>query len=607
MPEDLANQIAAGEVVERPASAVKELVENALDAGATRIRVELERGGLERIRIVDDGCGMTADDARLCIERHATSKLTDKAQLFAIGTFGFRGEALPSIASVSRFALTTKPHGALGGTRVRVDGGVVVEVADAGCPPGTEIEVQDLFFNTPARLKFLKQETTELRHVTESVQRIALAHPNVHITVAHNGRTYLDFPRVTNLAERLLVVLGRDDASMVYPLEPAEQDGVRCTGFFGQPTLSRRTSATIWTFVNGRFVRDKTVMSAIRVGYDSMIDRGRYPVALLELEVALDAVDVNVHPMKTEVRFHDTQAVFRAVRRSIAQSVSAAPWVPLGAPTFAPARPPERSDAIGSAPVPEQVGLPVKSYSLHRSVSGGSASRYGWSGDAEPVAVVAASGARTEHASTLSLRLPEPEDGGATFFQALTYLGHLRGTYLLAADAAGLVVVDQHAAHERITFEVLRLAWRDRRTQSQPMLVPQVLELDPVRAGTLTDALEFFARLGFEIEPFGGTDFALKAAPAVLTGRKLVPMIYDTLDELAEHGNSDRLTAAVDAILVRMACHGSIRAGDTLTADEVFALFRDLDRVDFGANCPHGRPVYFRMSIEELETRFERR
>ena len=306
MPEDLANQIAAGEVVERPASAVKELVENALDAGATRIRVELERGGLERIRIVDDGCGMTADDSRLCIERHATSKLTDKAQLFAIGTFGFRGEALPSIASVSRFALTTKPHGALGGTRVRVDGGVVVEVADAGCPPGTEIEVQDLFFNTPARLKFLKQETTELRHVTESVQRIALAHPNVHITVAHNGRTYLDFPRVTNLAERLLVVLGRDDASMVYPLEPAEQDGVRCTGFFGQPTLSRRTSATIWTFVNGRFVRDKTVMSAIRVGYDSMIDRGRYPVALLELEVALDAVDVNVHQMKTEVSFHDT-------------------------------------------------------------------------------------------------------------------------------------------------------------------------------------------------------------------------------------------------------------------------------------------------------------
>ena len=607
MPEDLANQIAAGEVVERPASAVKELVENALDAGATRIRVELERGGLERIRIVDDGCGMTADDARLCIERHATSKLTDKAQLFAIGTFGFRGEALPSIASVSRFSLTTKPHGALGGTRVRVDGGVVVEVADAGCPPGTEIEVQDLFFNTPARLKFLKQETTELRHVTESVQRIALAHPNVHITVAHNGRTYLDFPRVTNLAERLLVVLGRDDASMVYPLEPAEQDGVRCTGFFGQPTLSRRTSATIWTFVNGRFVRDKTVMSAIRVGYDSMIDRGRYPVALLELDVALDAVDVNVHPMKTEVRFHDTQAVFRAVRRSIAQSVSAAPWVPLGAPAVAPARPPGQSEAAVSAPLPEQVGLPVKSYSLHRSVTGGSASRYGWSGDAEPVTVVAASGTRTERASTLSLRLPEPQDGGATFFQALTYLGHLRGTYLLAADAAGLVVVDQHAAHERITFEVLRLAWRDRRTQSQPMLVPQVLELDPVRAGTLTDALEFFARLGFEIEPFGGTDFALKAAPAVLTGRKLVPMIYDTLDELAEHGNSDRLTAAVDAILVRMACHGSIRAGDTLTADEVFALFRDLDRVDFGANCPHGRPVYFRMSIEELETRFERR
>lgn len=604
MPEDLANQIAAGEVVERPASAVKELVENALDAGATRVRVELERGGLALIRVVDDGCGMSAEDARLCIERHATSKLTRRDQLFSIGTFGFRGEALPSIASVSRFSLTSKPTGALGGTRVRVEGGVVREVSDAGAPPGTEVEVRDLFFNTPARLKFLKREATELSHVTEALQRVALAHPAVHFTVAHNGRTYLDLPRVHDIAERLRVVLGRDDASQVYPLEPAAQDGVRCTGYFGQPTLTRRNSSKIWTFVNGRYVSDRTILSAIRIGYDNMLDRGRYPVVLLTLDVPLDTVDVNVHPMKTEVRFHDAQAVFRAVRRSIAQSVAAAPWVE-GGPK------PSVSDAWRAVPaeappqpVPEQGSLPVRAYSLHRTREGSWGQRSGWGSDADH--------APTARSTTWSRRpMLDGEDGSAEgrtgFFQSLQYIGHVRGTYLLASDGEGLVVVDQHAAHERITYEVLRRAWRERRTQQQPLLVPQVLELDAVRAGTMSDQLEFFGALGFDIEPFGGHDFALKAAPAVLSGRPLLAMLTDALDDLAEHGASGRIDAAVDAILVRMACHGSIRAGDVLNAEEVFGLFRDLDGVDFGANCPHGRPVYFRMGIDELETRFERR
>ncbi|MFT4705401.1 MAG: DNA mismatch repair protein MutL [Bradymonadia bacterium] len=603
MPEDLANQIAAGEVVERPASAVKELVENALDAGATRVRIELERGGLSLLRVVDDGHGMSADDARLCIERHATSKLTSRDQLFRIATFGFRGEALPSIASVSRFSLTTKPRGVLGGTRVEVNGGVVQRVGDAGCPPGTEIVVEDLFFNTPARLKFLKKEATELRQVTETVQRLALAHPETHFTVAHNGRVYLDLPSVTAIEERLVGILGRDDASMVFPLEPAEQDGVTASGFFSQPTLTRRTSNALWTFVNGRFVRDRTIQSAVRVGYEGMLDRGRYPVVLLYLDVPFEMVDVNVHPMKTEVRFHRADAVFRAVRRAVAQSLATAPWVPAGqaAPSGAwVGRRAEQSDG----PSVEQAELPVRTYTLH---SRGGAPSHSVSVGPWTSGTSQWSGAGTDDAEVAESGQGSDTQLGAGYFERLHYIGNYRSTYLLNADRGGLVVVDQHAAHERITFERLRLSWRDRRTQTQPMLVPALLSLDASRTLTLSDNLEFFSTLGFEIEPFGETDFALKAAPAVLGQRPLQAMLIDALDDLAEHGQSTRLEDAVDAILLRMACHGSIRAGDTLTKDEVYELYRELDRVDFGANCPHGRPVYFNMTLEELETRFERR
>ena len=606
MSEELANQIAAGEVVERPASAVKELVENALDAGAKRVRVELERGGLALIRVVDDGHGMSADDARLCIERHATSKLTEREQLFAIGTYGFRGEALPSIASVSRFTLITKPHDVLGGTRVDVEGGRVTDIRDTGAPPGTEIVVRDLFYNTPARLKFLKREATELRHVTETLQRLALAYPETHFSVAHNGRVYLDLPAVDDIAQRLVTLLGRDDARDMLPLQPAEQDGVRCSGFISQPRLTRRTASGVWTFVNRRYIRDRAIQSAIRVGYQGMLDRGRYPVALLYLDVPHDAVDVNVHPMKTEVRFHQTDAVFRAVRRSIANSLAEAPWIPKGEGPQ-PAHPREEGDI---APNVSQESLPIRSYTLRsdrrfgESVEGAG----GWSAvDAPPVGPAPSIAPQPPDGGASEANADPPAPARGTFFQSLHYIGHFRGTYLLASDGDGLVVVDQHAAHERIWFERLRVAWYERRHQVQPLLVPQVISFTPVRAATMSAHLEFFEGLGFELEPFGGTEFALKAAPVVFGQRPLKALLIDTLDELADVGASSRLEDAVDALLLRMACHGSIRAGDVQSAPEVAQLFRELDEVDFGANCPHGRPVYFRLSLEELETRFDRR
>ena len=584
MPDDLADQIAAGEVVERPASAVKELVENSIDAGAKRIVVELEDGGLTLIRVTDDGSGMTPEDARLCVRRHATSKVKVKADLDAITTLGFRGEALPSIASVSQFSLLTKPHGVLGGTRVRVDGGKLEEVASAGAPPGTEIAIRNLFYNTPARLKFLKTRATETRHVVETVQRSAMANPSVGFRLEHNGRRVLDLPPVETQADRIFGLFGQKESEGLYPLDPAEQDGVVCEGFFGKPTLSRRTTSGIWTFVNGRFVRDKTVHGAVRVAYQGMVDKGRHPVVVLFLTVPPTSVDVNVHPAKTEVRFHQSDAVFRSVRRAIANSLAAAPWVPGGGSSGEPWRPEPKapgSEWTGhQPPTSDQPRLPVRTYALYSS----------------------------DATSPAPDRLHRPtSEGAAGYFESLHYIGHFRGTYLLASDGEGLVVVDQHAAHERITYEELRTSWRDRRYQAQPLLVPHILALNSLRAAMLRDNLEFFGRLGFEIEPFGDNDFAIKVGPAVLKTARHEALIVDALDELAESGQSGRIDEAIDAVLIRMACHKSIRAGDTLTIDEVYRLYRDLDRVDFGANCPHGRPVYFSMSLEELETRFDRR
>lgn len=589
MPDDLANQIAAGEVVERPASAVKELVENAIDAGARRVRVDLEEGGLRLIRVTDDGCGMDRSDAALCVERHATSKLTSPDQLFEISTLGFRGEAIPSIASVSRFRMLTKPHGELGGTRVVVDGGAPAEISDAGCPAGTEIEVRELFFNTPARLKFLKTRSTELKHSIEAVQRLALPNPGIGFVVTHNGRTVVELPAVEAWSDRVYGVVGDADARQLYEARPAEQDGASCTGFYGAPSLTRRTSAGVWTFVNGRFVRDRTITSAIRAGYEGMLDRGRHPVVVLAIQVPPRAVDVNVHPMKIEVRFHDASSVFRAVRRAIATSLADAPWVGDELRSSGDAKPTADSDGT---PGPTQEHIPVRSYTLHTTRT------------FEP-------GARAVAApDALTHRLPAPADSAppeAGFFASLHYIGSFRGTYLLANDAHGLVVVDQHAAHERITFEVLRRAWTERRRERQPMLFPAVLHLDSLRSALLADHVAFFETVGFEIEPFGGTDWALKAVPSILARARADALIRDALDELAEAGGSTRIEEAADAVLLRMACHGSVRAGDSLTEREVHALFEQLDRIDFGGNCPHGRPVYFRMTLDELERRFERR
>lgn len=640
LPEDLANQIAAGEVVERPASAVKELVENAVDAGARRITVELEDGGLTLLRVIDDGCGMSPEDAALCIERHATSKLASAADLFAIRTLGFRGEALPSIASVSRFELLTKPHGVLGGTRISVEGGVVRAIEQAGAPPGTSVTVRDLFYNTPARLKFLKTRSTELKQVQEAVLRVALAHPEVAFTVSHNRRTLLELPAGEGLVDRIFLVFGEEDSELLHPMTEAEQDGTRAHGYFGQPRLTRRTTSGLWTFVNGRFVRDRSIQAAIRVAYQGLIDRGRHPVVILFVETPPETVDVNVHPMKTEVRFHEAGSVFRAVRRALHQSLAAAPWVPeaqapsatdIAEPGLQPAPatdnngPPEMwaggHSARDRAPaLPTDLsasrlpfrGEGMRTYRLDRTAAPRESAAHPRRAEPEhlpaPPPQAAPPGAPPHAAApAMSPNRPAGTDAPRHFFSSLHYIGAFRGTYLLATDGTGLVIVDQHAAHERITYEDLRSAWTERAVERQPLLIPQRIRLDSLRAGVLADNLPFFDQVGFEIEPFGGTDFALKAVPALLARARHEALLRDALDELGETGESTRLEEARDAILSRMACHGSVRAGDVLSREQVDALFARMDRIDFGGNCPHGRPVWFRMALEEIEQRFDRR
>lgn len=632
LSDELSNQIAAGEVVERPSSVVKELIENSVDAGATRIDIELEEGGANLIRIRDDGCGMDRADAELAIRRHATSKIRRREDLFAIASMGFRGEALPSIASVSRFSLVSKPHDTLGGTRILVDGGNLKLIEEFGCPPGTEIVVKDLFFNTPARRKFMKTRSTEMKHAVEAVHRLAIPRPDVAFTLAHNGRTVLDLPAVESHSDRLFSIFGRDDADELYRTTETEQDGVRAWGFAGSPSISRRNSTGIWTFVNGRYVRDSSLMAAVKVAYRGMMERGRQPVAVVFLDVPLADVDVNVHPTKVEVRFNDASAVFRATRRTIVQTLSDTPWVPAG----------ERianddgsfDDSLGTVPLTDR-RKSDGNYDIETTAE----RVYSLRGGARERPEVTVGGIDSDETATHGLDLRGGQSVGVGYtqrfsgtdakrgsrfrdsaethsfddtpptgyFESLQFVGQIHGTYLLCSDQRGLVVVDMHAAHERITFESLRNAWAQRHIEIQQMMFPDVLNLDSLRGAVLEEHLDVFERLGFDIESLGGTDYALRAVPAILQSGNLKSLLRDALDEIGEHGESDRVDEAIDAILIRMACHGSLRSGDTVHPDEAYELFKQLDAVDFGANCPHGRPVFFQMSVGELESRFSRR
>ncbi len=690
LPDVVVDQIAAGEVVERPASVVKELVENALDAESTRVAIDVDGGGLDRIRVADDGTGLTPEDARLALERHATSKLRAVTDLETLRTLGFRGEALPSIASVSRFTLTTTPRGSLGGHELYVEGGRRVRDEPVGAPPGTTIVVEDLFYNVPARRKFLKRPETELSHVFETVVRLALAHPKVGLRLTHNGRQVLDAPAevARDPRGRLGRLLGREIAEGLFPIVEGERTSpVEVRGFVGAPSLSERSTRGLHVLVNGRFVRDRTVQSAIQEAYRTLMERGRYPVVVLDLTIDPRLVDVNVHPQKTEVRFQSSADVFRAVLNAVTRTLRETPWLAApatAADVLAAARAGQAGDygARGAGPGGAATardgdaawrGAPPSAagWSAGGGSSGGARPRdaepwarsapfarevteAAWSRaareapseaavDASLAAIEGARGAALPPAPTVrptgveldpdAAPIPAAASEGAPGvpvpgapgglpglfagaelgraprgrFAALDVVGQVLRTYLVCQGPDRMVLIDQHAAHERVAYERLRRQRAARRLEIQPMLVPEVIELDAIRHAAAADAAPTLAELGFDLEPFGGRAWVLKAAPAALGVVDARALVLDLVDELRELGRADAAIAERDAALLSCAaCHSVVRAGDALGPAEIRALLAAMDEIDFGAHCPHGRPVFVEFTARELGAMFHR-
>lgn len=584
LPENLCNQIAAGEVVERPASVVKELVENSLDAHATQITIEIEGGGGRLIRVSDDGDGMGKDDVFLCLERHATSKIASSADLFRLQTLGFRGEALPSIAAVSRLTVRSQTATAPEGWELYVEGGTVKKAGAIGLPAGTTIEVRDLFFNTPARRKFLRKEETEFGHIAELVTRLALCSPEVQFQLVHNQRTILNAPRQHRLDERIATLLGRPLLADLVKVDRADPvAGLELQGLISHPNLHRSSSAAIYTYINGRYVRDRVVQHAILDGLRHLFPRGRYPVAVLFLSIPGAAVDVNVHPTKHEVRFSQQALVHDFIAAAVKEALRP------GIESLGHQQPAVDRNHGNSESYRDTVTLPV-AVPVSEFVAPMVADLLQVS---EPVVAWAPPVVATPFAGS--------------YFSSLRVIGQFRASYIVAEDEDHLLLIDQHAAHERIGFERLRREFHDGAVARQGLLFPLIMEFDFKETALLTEYLQPLQRLGFELEPFGPRTFALKAVPQLLAGRdNFSRLLHDLASDLGELGVSRRIEDALDSFLLLISCHGMVRARQKLTPAEMTALLNDLDGIDFNAHCPHGRPVYSRLSDAEIARLFRR-
>lgn len=621
---DVINKIAAGEVVERPASVVKELVENSIDAGASRVEVLLEGGGKDRIEVIDDGSGMSREDALLAVERHATSKLRDADGLFHIASYGFRGEAVPAIASVSRMTLLTRTEDAIEGSRIEIHGGEVVGVEPSGAPKGTRITVEDLFYAVPARRKYLKRQETEAGHVSEAVIRLALSKPHVGFTLRSGGRVSFQSPGNADPKERIAAAVGKGIHEHL--LEVGwDHGGISVRGHVASPDWSTTGTRAIYTFVNGRFVRDRQLLHAIQRAFAEVLPPGRMPGAFLFFDLPPEEVDVNVHPQKLEVRFVEPRAAYEAAMRSVKEALRTTPWLQFGAgagggaggvaatPRRVPASPQPvfdwgrrgdgaavREAAAGLWPRP---GDPERAGGLPGgapiAAEPGPAGTLGHAPGQEP-------GQGPPHEDTAPGDFGDGEAPG--FFSALRYIGQFAGTYLVCEGPGGtLVLLDQHAAHERLTFHRLREAWRRREPVGQPFLFPIVLDMGVADARILLEHLDALREVGFELEPFGGTSFSLQSIPAELTGVDYQRILSDMARELATVGAGRALDDAMTDILATMACHASVRAHQALLPEEAERLLQDLDTIDFKSRCPHGRPVAAKLTVAELEKRVGRR
>ena len=584
LSETTVNRIAAGEVIERPAAAVKELVENALDAGATRISVSLTGGGIDRIEVTDDGIGMTASDLALAVLRHATSKLTDDT-LVRISTLGFRGEALPSIGAAARLSMTSRPRDQDHASTITVEGGRVAEPAPSAGAPGTRVVVADLFYATPARRKFLKIPRTEGDHAEAAVRRLAFAAPQVAFRLESDGRVAFDLPS-QDRAARVAALLGGDAAAAMIPLD-AERGDMRLTGFICSPAINRATANAQSLVVNGRPVIDPTLKSAIRVAYRNVLEHGRHPVVALYLDLPPEELDVNVHPAKTELRFRDSAGVRGLVIGGIGRLLAGAAGTDMPAPALMEhrpsmhlwqSRPSTHRGGIQSLPLPEPLNI------------NGSLAESQLPLHAEPFARMLSRPAE---------RSPHPL--GAPVAQVLD-------TYVIAVAADdSLVLVDQHAAHERLMHEAIRTQMLDGGVRTQPLLLPAVVDLPVADASRLLARTDELGRLGLEIEAFGPGAVLVRALPAALGAPEPGPLLRDLADELEEMEETTALSSRLDAVIARLACHGSIRAGRRLNVAEMDSLLRQMEATPRAATCSHGRPTFLKLSKAEIEKLFGRR
>jgi DNA mismatch repair protein MutL len=573
LPEIISNKIAAGEVVERPSSVVKELVENALDAGSSQIIIEIENGGKSVITVSDNGSGMGKDDALLSIERYATSKIFKDEDLFSISTFGFRGEALPSIASVSRFTLVTKEKNARSGTEIKIEGGKVLSVSEKGSPSGTMVTVKDLFFNTPARRKFLKSTDTETGQIADTVASMALGHTDVQFRLIHNGKTVYNLLSAPDSAGRSEDILGKDTRSGLYKLSFSSGD-ISVSGWISSPLIRRSTGRGIYTYVNGRFVRDKIILHALLDGYTTRLIKGEFPVAVIFITLPYDSVDVNVHPAKREVRFADSNKVHVSVKTAVKNALDLAdPYKKSICPSYEP------TPSCGNE---------------HKSSDKRSAF---------PLPLV-----REDIVSFPSFTpVAQPALWPKKRFIDLRILGQVHGSYIICESDEGIYFIDQHAAHERILYEEVKTGLeRSEKNPSQKLLIPEIIEMGFRESVVFEKLLPDFLKAGIEAEPFGRNSFSIKSVPSFLADKDIRAVVIEITEKIIQTGFSPGIEKASDEVLKLVACHGAIRANQNLSEIEIRTLMNQLDDCEMPSHCPHGRPTWITFTIKEIEKLFKR-
>ncbi len=597
LPEDLTNKIAAGEVVERPSSVVKELVENSLDAGATDIIIELVKGGKKAIKVIDNGDGIDREDAVLAFERYATSKIYNFDDIYKVKSFGFRGEALPSIASISRVELVTKRKESLSGTRVMVDSGEIKDVVETGCPVGTSVSVSDIFYSVPVRKKFLKKDSTEQGHCVDLITKLVLPHPGVRVKVVADGRTILNIPATKNLAERIPLVLGRDLSGNVLYVE-GEKENIRLKGFISSPRFTRSNTKRMLYYVNKRLIKDSFLTHAVMTSYRRLIETRRYPTAVLLLDLFPDDVDVNVHPTKMEVRFRNPREIYETIVENLVKVLA------------------------GISPVLNTSEKDDRYFQEYRGRVKEALKRYTISSDMrKPSQTPFSKGEKLPLSSLIEGGLISDEDGSADRagireisedkklpFSSLEYLGQVTAAYLVFSSPDGIVLVDQHAAHERVLFEKLRKASSDEKVVSQTLLIPELVSFPNHDFTLLMELSGILADVGIEVEPYGGSTVIIKSIPAALPGGiEPKALLLDVVEEISKTGKSQRVKEVKDEIFKILSCRGAIKANHKLTESEVENLCKDLDSIPFASTCPHGRPTYIQLNITDLEKMFKRR